>query len=431
MNTRRENKMSFCVGVFLFLTIAFNLRVRDSKAAQADHVLINEIQTDSIVGAGGSADDFIELYNPTDFDVDLSSWSIQKQSALLTSTIYKKELSGIIKAKGYYLIVRGDTDTDPALVDMADIVTASTFSMSSNNAFYLVNNNENIVDLVGIGTAEAFETLAASNPSESKSIQRLLLGEDTDDNSLDFEIVDLPTPESSTPTIDDTNNLSGTVLLSIAKDTNPVQNITANGAEIVFSVNDLARARVNYGLSDSYGINTSDLEVMANAEVRIALANLECATLYHYSIYAENTDASDSHSLADATFETLPCGIELHNIEMTSQSARASDDYTEGWAWRFDITVWDMTETGLKMKFAEWQGLSSISAGGNMEYSLDGINWQAVVSDDAYPDTWLDISGFDTDLDSSGRQLSIFVQMKVPVGVSPGDYSSSYGILTE
>ncbi len=83
------------------------------------------------------------------------------------------------------------------------------------------------------------------------------------------------------------------------------------------------------------------------------------------------------------------------------------------------------------MKFAEWTGGGALAAGNNMQFSVDGSNWIDIVSDDTYSELGADISLIDEDLSSIGRQVSIQVQMKVPIGTLAGFYNSDYGILTE
>ena len=71
------------VGVFLFLLIGLGASLAGNQAAAglADHAVINEVSIDSLVGAGGTEDDWIELYNPTAAAIDLSGWSLQKAAA--------------------------------------------------------------------------------------------------------------------------------------------------------------------------------------------------------------------------------------------------------------------------------------------------------------------------------------------------------------
>lgn len=442
MNIRREDKTSlrFNAGVFLILAVfIFFNAASDAKADLADHLLINEIQTDSVAGAGGSTDDFVELYNPTDQGIVLDAWSLQKQSSASTSAIYKTNLNGVIAAGGYFLLVRGDVSTAQELKDMADILMASNFSISSGNTIYLVNDNinienqadVNIVDYVGMGVAESFEGVAsADNPGETKSISRVPDGEDSDENSVDFFVLDTPSPQS-TGTEQNESDLGGRVLITITGAEPVVQNIGSNTSDIVFAVNGEGIARVYYGLDTNYGGASIDVATMANTETKISLDGLLCDTTYHYSIYAENEDGSDSYGVADASFATLPCGIRIDDISMTRSSARANNSYLDGWSWNFDITVWDMNEASLKMKFEEWSGLASLDAGANMQFSVDGIDWINISGNDTYSLSGADISAIDEDLNEAGRQLSIQVQMKVPVGTLSGFYNSNYGILTE
>jgi hypothetical protein len=116
---------------------------------------------------------------------------------------------------------------------------------------------------------------------------------------------------------------------------------------------------------------------------------------------------------------------------MTKTSAKADDQYGDGWQWEFNITIWDMLETSLKMKFDQWTGAGSLAAGNNMQYSVDeGENWVSIEDDGVYPEVGADIENIDMST-TDGRQVKILVRMKVPFGTSAGYYDSSYGILTE
>ncbi|MBU2540225.1 lamin tail domain-containing protein [Patescibacteria group bacterium] len=170
-------------------------------------ILINEIQIDSIVGTGGTDDDWVELYNPYDIDVSLVGWSIQRSPE--SGTVHRKnfETGHKISAKGYFLIVRNNARQD--LLDIADM-TCSALQLSDNSTVYLVKNQEDIedsddadiVDKVGFGDkAFSFETNPAQNPPEGKSIERKRLGQDTNDNSADFKVSDEPTPKASSPKV--------------------------------------------------------------------------------------------------------------------------------------------------------------------------------------------------------------------------------------
>ncbi len=426
-------------GIFLLAAFFGNgSEIKRAKADSADHLVINEIGIDSISGSGGSEDDWVELYNPTDGAISLNGWSIQKISNS-GGTFSKLNLSGSIPAHGYFLIVRNQSSSTASFIPPADV--SGSMSLANGNSIFLVNDDErissstnpyvdeNIIDSVGFGSADFYEgSSTASSIPDAKSLARIPDGEDTDENSADFKIQDNPTPRNSSWSPFD--NLGGKVLITITPDEEPVQNITSTGAEIIFKVNADGFARTNYGLTDVYGSFTDLEAVEANTEKTIILSGLTCSTTYHYEIYAENSDGNETDQTADAFFTTLPCGITIDYLTMTKISAKANDQYSDGWEWEYGITVWDLNETSLKMKFNEWSGTGPLSAAGNMQYSVDEENWVDINADNAYPVSGINISGVDKET-RSGRQVKIFVKMKVPVGTAAGYYNSNYGILVE
>ena len=171
-------------------------------------VVINEIQIDSIVGVGGTSDDWVELYNPTTQDISLAGLSIQKHSATSSCSIdvgfYKKKFpeTAVISAQGFFLII--DAQANDNLKMIADMEIG--WSLTEGNNIYLVGNEEtieggndvDIIDKVGFGENACFpEGDPAPNPPEGKSIQRKQLGLDSNDNSKDFVINENPNPTNS------------------------------------------------------------------------------------------------------------------------------------------------------------------------------------------------------------------------------------------
>ncbi|RJS24261.1 amidohydrolase [Corallococcus sp. H22C18031201] len=181
------------------------------------HVVISEI---SGAGLTVNADDFVELYNPTDVDIDISGWKLQYRTASTTSTTVNYTVlvtipSGkTIKAHGYFLIANdGYVAGSPTVA--ADMSWGSTdISGSAGNvrlgdATVAVDPNmtTGVVDTVGYGTGRVVvETEAApSPPGKGGSIERKALatstsasmgaggadalkgnGSDTDNNKNDF-----------------------------------------------------------------------------------------------------------------------------------------------------------------------------------------------------------------------------------------------------
>ncbi len=173
-------------------------------------IVINEIQTDSIVDPGGTNNDWVELYNPNNADVSLTDWSLQKHSkddpCSLDAAFKKINFpdDAVITAKSYFLIVRNSANQE--LLDIADI-TSSYLQLSADNTIYLVRNQDkiesdadtDIADKVGFGSACYSETSPAPAPPEAKSIERRIPSQDTDNNSQDFKISDEPTPRAGSP----------------------------------------------------------------------------------------------------------------------------------------------------------------------------------------------------------------------------------------
>jgi parallel beta-helix repeat protein len=172
-----------------------------TASALASSLVINEIQIDGLSAGGGIDDDWVEIYNPTDQDIDISNWSIQKQTS--SGGLYKKnfEEDDVVPANGFFLIVGKWADED--IRNLADMTCA--WLLTDGNTIYLVNNQEeiidgddsNIVDKVGFGDALSPEGSSAQNPPDGGSIERRINGWDTDNNSGDFIENKLPSPRNS------------------------------------------------------------------------------------------------------------------------------------------------------------------------------------------------------------------------------------------
>ena len=197
----------------------------------APPLMISEIQTDSTTGTGGSADDYIELYNPTDANVNLetSGYRLERWTSGGTKSIvmrFGNTSDGtynnvIIPAHGFYLVVDDDA-TDTTLKGNADALVTKTFALGDDSAVGLGKGamdgpgDDDTVDFVGWGTNALYELAAAPNPVEGQSIERKAgsdsnetdmaaegshyswgNGEDTDDNSNYFILKTSPEPQNS------------------------------------------------------------------------------------------------------------------------------------------------------------------------------------------------------------------------------------------
>jgi glucan-binding YG repeat protein/uncharacterized protein YdeI (BOF family) len=210
---------TFMAALLLISTFLPSGLIGKAHAEQADHVVISQV-----FGAGGNSSssgtapynkDFIELYNPTDQDIDLTNWSVQYGSSGGT-TWQVTPLSGIIKAHGYYLISEGG---GAAGIDLPTPDASGAISMSGTAGKVALFKDKtttasgakpaDTVDFVGFGSANAYEGSAATKaPSNTTSVQRRPYANvdpapgkgnawDTDDNAADFFVGSVAAPRNT------------------------------------------------------------------------------------------------------------------------------------------------------------------------------------------------------------------------------------------
>ena len=166
-----------------------------SAATDGSNVVINEVY-----GGGGNkgatyTHDFVELYNPTDQEIDLEGWTVD-QCAKGGSCHGKATLTGKIPAGGYFLIQgaqgNGGTKALPSPNHAEDSLTYS----GTDAIAYLKDAAGETIDLVGWGSANKSEGTAAPRTTNETSVQRKEDGKDTDNNAQDF-FAGAPTPGSA------------------------------------------------------------------------------------------------------------------------------------------------------------------------------------------------------------------------------------------
>ena len=173
---------------------------------------------------GSDTEEFIEIYNPTSDNVDISSWSLQYLSggaSSIGSVVKKNFLSGAtIKAKSFYLVGTGDyEDKVPADMTWSQALnnTGATIFLVNDQTFITGADDQNIVDRLAYGTGSGLllpEGGAAPLPPTDQSLERKAWKEaaclsaqgagefsgngcDTDQNNQDFEINPKPTAQNT------------------------------------------------------------------------------------------------------------------------------------------------------------------------------------------------------------------------------------------
>ncbi|NOY57950.1 MAG: hypothetical protein GXO75_03320, partial [Calditrichaeota bacterium] len=148
--------------LFLFIVLTF----LQSIAANPGDVVINEIAWGGT--AASSYDEWIELYNPTSSSIDITNWQISAADG--TPVI---PLSGVIPAKGFFLLERSDDNTVSDIA--ADQIFTGALSNSGEN-LQLLDNGSNVIDQVDFSggwpagtTAPNFYSMERIDPSANGS----------------------------------------------------------------------------------------------------------------------------------------------------------------------------------------------------------------------------------------------------------------------
>jgi len=197
-----------------FVSVKTNFTIENSACTLESFpkILISEV----LIGTEtNSKDEFIELYNPNDFEIDLSNYKIVKktssgsQKTILSSNTQPK-LEGKIPPYGYFLI----TNSSSTFADIADLIYpySSSKTLADNNTILILDLNNKVIDKLGWGSAKDYEG-SPSNIKDGHSLERKVTKDstseslrsfeanfgnayDTDNNSFDFILQPNPRPEN-------------------------------------------------------------------------------------------------------------------------------------------------------------------------------------------------------------------------------------------
>lgn len=156
--------------------------------AAQKQVIITEVQTGS---ANSASEEFIEIYNTTNQDIDISGWSIYYKSATGTSWSKKATVgSGIKIQAGSFWVFAANLAGDTQFI--------AGLSQSGGN-IQIRDTQGNVVDQFGWGSGNAALGAPASESQPGQSMYRLYDFAysrmiNTDNNLNDFDITNIPTP---------------------------------------------------------------------------------------------------------------------------------------------------------------------------------------------------------------------------------------------
>ncbi|HEY1551957.1 MAG TPA: Ig-like domain-containing protein [Kofleriaceae bacterium] len=158
-------------------------------SAAGCHAVINELSTGTLLS---STNEFVELYNPCTYAVDLSQDALVYRSALGLVDVQLAQLSGQLAA-GAYQVFGGSGYTGSVAGTFATDLSALGGGVGLRNT-----STQALVDSLGYGTSldGLVEGLVSAAPLVGGSIARIPNGTDTGNNAADF-VRATPTPGSA------------------------------------------------------------------------------------------------------------------------------------------------------------------------------------------------------------------------------------------
>ncbi|MFT3706057.1 MAG: lamin tail domain-containing protein [Archangium sp.] len=185
-----------------------------------NHVVISEFA----VRGASAGDEFVELYNPTSADVDISGWAVQYRAASGGGGWQTKAtipVGKIITAGGFFLIA---SPSYPTTLTVPDLRAGADMGFSGNSGHVRITNGMSAIDTIGYGatgqtvpdqpegmafvnsaiqgTAESFERKARPTSTTATMATNgadALLGNahDSDNNSTDIVMRSMREPQNA------------------------------------------------------------------------------------------------------------------------------------------------------------------------------------------------------------------------------------------
>lgn len=195
-NIQTNFKLKTLIAIFLIPILSLGFFVGQARAEWANHLVISAVQITE--GTGKTGHDFIEIYNPTDGDINLDDYRLVKrsESGVSDDSIKAWGNDDIIKAHSWRLWASSKEDGYNSTIK-ADDATVDVISSDNGVAIRLgAENTGEIIDSIAWGLAKNIfkEGSVSFNPGVSESLVRKPgsgngNGGDTNNNFNDFFII--------------------------------------------------------------------------------------------------------------------------------------------------------------------------------------------------------------------------------------------------
>ena len=155
--------------IILLLSLALvGISAPASAQTIVDHVVINEVDTNPSGDDSKFISEWVELYNPTDDDVDLSGWSIA------STTIFKKTLTipdGTIISSGDFLIFNHETIWFTDTAELIELTNGDGVLVDKTREVFDLENNSKSWQRTYDGFSDWKFTSATAGNSNGKLIE--------------------------------------------------------------------------------------------------------------------------------------------------------------------------------------------------------------------------------------------------------------------
>ncbi len=326
--------------------------------AEVNHIVISEIQI-----AGVTADDeFIELYNPTEQEIVLTGYKINKKTSgggENTLVVNARFTDKTIKRHGYLLLGRTNHYQGSVSLDIS-WPESDGYRLADDNTIILYGQTQEVIDKAGWGDAIDFEgTVFPKNPPAGQSLERkanysssdtsmsvgadkyLGNGWDSDNNSTDFVLQTAPNPQNSQSPIEPRyapEKINNFVAAGTAGDSHAVKLTWAapygafgNPQNLSYDIR-YSTAEINSQNFNSASLAPSiPLVGAAGAPQELIIGNLSLGQTYYFAIKTKDDTGLESEiSFTSYTFPAPDIQVFVQNLVMTyfaSTTNNGSDNY--------------------------------------------------------------------------------------------------------